>query len=210
MSEFDKLPKEIIDHIVKTAAREYEYYRDESVHVTELVSCLRKAYFRRKLKHLPERTAGDLWYFYRGLIFDELWTGLFPRNQVRVTHRIFGGPTIVGRIDFIAYEPDPIIYELKTISSLRGLDEPHESHVKQVKFYAWCENIPQARIIYVSLEGVKVFDIDCSDSDKVVEEMQMKAMVLYECLKSGEIPPKTNSTWECKNCMFKEMCEKHI
>lgn len=58
------------------------------------------------------------WYLYRGSIFDQLWCGLFPRNQIRVTYRVPDGPTIVGRIDFVNKEDDDLVlYELKTISN---------------------------------------------------------------------------------------------
>jgi len=209
MSDLEKLPKEILEHIYKTTVKDYEYYRDESIHVTELTYCLRKAYLRRKIEQPPEKTIDGLWFFYRGLIFDEMWTGLFPRNQVRVTHRIPNGPTIVGRIDFIAYEPDPVIYELKTISTLKAVNEPKEEHVIQTKFYSWCENVQKARIIYVSFEGVRIFDIDCSNVDEVVENLEWRAVTLYECLKKNKIPPKED-TWECNYCELKELCERNI
>ncbi|RLI81509.1 hypothetical protein DRP04_05975 [Archaeoglobales archaeon] len=207
MEDFELLPAEIRQHIDETLQKEFEY-RYGAVHVTELLYCLRKAYFRR-IGVTAEQTDKSKWFFYRGLIFDKLWTGIFARNQVRVTHRIPHGPVIVGRIDFIIRENgEDIICELKTVANRWALKEgPKEDHVKQVKFYAWCENVQKAQLIYVSFEGVKVYDIDCSDVDQVVKELEEYAKLLQHCLVTQQLPPKTERQWECQNCEFKYLCE---
>ena len=206
MNDFDKLPTEIRQHIEDTIQKELEY-RDGAIHVTELLYCLRRAYFRR-IGVTAEQTDKSKWHFYRGLIFDKLWTGLFPRNQIRVTHRVPDGPAIIGRFDFIIKENgEDIICDLKTIANRWALkDGVKEDHVKQVKFYAWCENVQKARLIYVSFEGVKVYDIDCSDADQVVKELEEKAKLLYNYLTNKKLPPKTDRNWECQNCEFRYLC----
>jgi len=143
------------------------------------------------------------WYLYRGLIFDELWTGLFPRNQVRITHRIPEGPTIVGRIDFIH---DGVLYELKTISNGYAIkDGPKEQHVKQALFYAWVENVERVRLIYVHLGGVKIYEIDTSRAYEVVKELEERARKLWSAIKTMQ-PPEREESWECKYCEFREIC----
>jgi len=195
---FVDLPEPILEHIKKTVEREYEY-DDRKVHVTELTGCILKAYLNRKLSEKIEEPFERVWYKYRGLIFDELWTGLFPRNQVRITHRIPDGPVITGRIDFIH---DGKIFELKTINTIKKLGEPLSHHVKQVKFYAWCENIDKAVIIYVSFDGFKIFEIDCSDAYNVVKEFEEKALKLYKALKENKPPEPDAEEWECRYCDF--------
>ena len=193
------LPDPILQHIREVVEKEYEY-SDERIHVIELCGCLLKAFLQRKIP--IEKDFNRLWYIYRGLIFDELWTRRFERNQIRVTHRIRGGPTIVGRIDFIH---DGKIYELKTINTVRRIDEPLEHHVKQVRFYAYCENVNKAVIIYVSFDGYKCFEVDCSDefTIPVVEEFEQKAMKLYRALKNNQPPePEDIPSWVCKYCEY--------
>lgn len=198
----EQLPEPILDHINSLVEREYTY-RDGSLHVTELLYCLRKSYLRRQ--ETAEKEISQKWYLYRGLIFDELWTTKFSRNQVRITHRIPDGPTIVGKIDFIH---EDTIYELKTVSNFYALkDGAKEQHIKQVKFYAWCENLDKAKLIYVSLEGVRIFDIDCSDAYETVRELEEKARILYKALKS-KIPPEPVESWECRYCEYKNLCWK--
>ena len=102
LEDLKELPNPILEHILTTTLEEYEY-RNETLHVTELLYCLRKAYLRRT--HLDiEKELEQRWYLYRGSVFDRLWCELFPRNQIRITYRIPNGPTIVGKIDFINKE----------------------------------------------------------------------------------------------------------
>ena len=192
------LPEPILNHIKQVVEKEREH-SDDRIYATELAgNCLLKAFLNRRVGLKSERIQ---WAIYRGLIFDELWTGLFPRNQVRVTHRIPNGPTIVGRIDFIW---DGKIYELKTVNSVRKIEEPLPHHVKQVKFYAWCENVDTAVIIYVSFDGIRCFDINCHDSYEIVKEFEQKAMVLYQALKTNTPPEPGEEVeeWECKYCDY--------
>lgn len=192
------LPDPIVEHIRSVVEREYEY-SDERIHATELCGCLLKAWLRRR--YPVEREFERMWYLYRGLIFDELWTSLFPRKQVRVTHRIKNGPTIVGKIDFIY---NGKIYELKTVNSVRRLDELYDHHVKQVRFYAWCECVEEAVLLYISFDGYCAFTVDCSEEKvlPVVEEFERKAVELYEALKKNEPPRPDASKWECQFCEY--------
>jgi CRISPR/Cas system-associated exonuclease Cas4 (RecB family) len=207
LNNFSELPQAIQDHIIKTTSGEYEY-RDKSVHVTELLYCLRKSYYRRT-ELSEEKEIEQRWFFYRGIIFDQLWTNLFPRNQVRVTHRISGGPTIVGKIDFIEMDDEPTLYELKTISNKYAIKNgPKEEHVKQIKFYMWCENIEKVKLIYVSFAGIAIFEIDVSDAESIVQELEETAKLLYDCLVNEKLPPKTDRNWECKYCDFSELCSR--
>jgi len=194
------LPDPIVEHIRSVVEREYEY-ADERIHVTELCGCLLKAWLRRRCP--VEREFERMWYLYRGLIFDQLWTSLFPRNQVRVTHRIKNGPTIVGKIDF---EWNGRIYELKTVNSVKRLDEPYDHHVKQVRFYAWCECVEEAVLLYVSFDGYCAFTVDCGEEKvlPVVEEFERKAVELYKALKT-DVPPEPDAD-ECYCEYFGSYC----
>jgi len=205
--DLEDLPEAIKARIIEATESDYTH-RDNSLHVTELVYCLRKAYYRRMAEKegtKEEKGLRERWYLYRGIVFDEAWTGLFARNQVRVTHRIKHGPTIVGKIDFI--DDDGTLYELKTISNDYAIrDGPKLAHVKQALFYAWIEQAPRVRLVYVHLGGVRIFDLDPRLADEVVEELEMKALKLWHALKSGTPPDPENEPWECKYCEFKDIC----
>lgn len=203
----EDLPEEIKDHIIQATDQSDYKHRDEELHVTELLYCLRKAYYRRMAEKegeaSPEKQLAQRWYLYRGIIFDEAWTSLFVRNQVRVTHRVPNGPTIVGKIDFIENDT---VWDLKTISNEYAIKEgPKPAHVKQVLFYAWVQNFSKAGLIYLHLGGVHLFELDTTPAEEVVRELEDKARKLYFALKSGD-PPERVDTWECRYCEFKTIC----
>ncbi len=204
-NDVNELPEPIKRHIEEITSSEYTH-RDGEVHVTELLYCLRKAYYRRMAEKNGENVEKELknrWWLYRGVVFDELWTGLFPKNQVRITHRIPDGPVIAGKIDFIYNDT---VYDLKTISNEYAVrDGPKEEHVKQVLFYAWVNNTPKAGLIYVWLGGVKIFLIDTSRAYEVVKELEERAMKLWTALRKME-PPEREESWQCKYCEFKDIC----
>ena len=205
----EDLPDEIKEHIIDATTEDDYTHRDGQLHVTELVYCLRKAYFRRQMEKEGQhenKALKDRWYLYRGIVFDEAWTSLFPRNQVRVTYRIPNGPSISGRIDF---ETEDTVWELKTVSNDYAIrDGPKPAHVKQALFYAWVENMPKAKLVYVHLGGVKIFELDTSRAGEVVDELVSRAKELYRALKEGRPPEPHNEPWECRYCPFRDLCEK--
>lgn len=112
---FNLLPKPIADHLrssIKPRKNILHVY-----HVTELVYCLRKAYYKRVYPGREKRNLKGYWNIYRGSTFDRLWTPLFEINQhtLRVSRR---GVVIVGTLDFIYDDGDgPVLYDLKMPSS---------------------------------------------------------------------------------------------
>lgn len=207
--EIESLPEAIKEHIITTTTRDYPA-RDNAVYVTELTYCIRKAYYRRMAERAGEREDKGLrqrWYLYRGIVFDEAWTNLFPRHQVRVTHRVKDGPTIIGKIDFI--DDDGTLYELKTVSNDYAVrNGPKMAHVKQALFYAWIEQAPKVRLVYVHLGGIRIFDLAPRLAWKIVQEFEEKAMALWNALQTNTPPQPDNEAWECKYCEFKHLCTR--
>lgn len=203
-TKFEDLPEEIQARIIERTGHE-DHYNDREIYVTELVYCLAKAYYRRKTTEQPEKGLRQRWALYRGILFDEEWTSLFPRNQVRVTHRIPGGPTIVGKIDFMDEEGG--IWELKTVANDYAIrDGPKPQHVAQALFYAWVQNAPTAHLLYLHLGGVHRFDLDVRRAEEIVKELEAKAVKLHIALLENTPPDPENAAWECKYCEFKDIC----
>lgn len=192
---------------MKTEIQDRSIYeqRENQINTTELIYCIRKAYYRRKYPEAPSLKSA-FWMF-RGNIFDKIFTPLFERHQERVTHRVRGTPIIIsGRIDFIDGDT---IFELKTVNSLRFIEKegPHQDHLKQVKFYAWCNAYPNAKIIYMDLNDALVFDVDLSNEDETIDEFEDLARRLYTGIVTDEPPEPNAQTWECKYCTYKDRCK---
>lgn len=65
----------------------------------------------------------------------------------------------------------------------------------------------EVKLVYVSLEGIKIFTVDCSDAFDVVKELEEKARQFYKALKDDKLPEAVDG-WECKYCEFKDVCDK--
>jgi len=89
-------------------------------HVTEILYCLRKAYWKRMGGKNDFDLAG-LWNIYRGNTFDKKWSPLFEHNQVTFKserkHPEFEDLiTLTGTLDFIWVDEsslDKVLYDLK-------------------------------------------------------------------------------------------------
>jgi len=200
----EELPKVIQNHILEKTSEKF-IRENNRISVTELLYCIRKAYYQRvNPKPLSLQHA---WYIYRGELFDEVWTSLFSRNQLTCTHRIRDVPVvIVGRADFI--DEDGAVADLKTHANLKWLEKPKPEHVMQVRFYGWCLAVPKARLYYVDFRDCKNFDVEIGDVEAdVLEPLESLAVELYSCLEK-KVPPFPQKSWVCKFCEYREECER--
>lgn len=203
-SSLELLPQPVKDHVIKKANQEYEL-KDTRFSVSELVYCLRKPFFRRKYPIPVNLTKA--WYFFRGKLFHEAFANLFPRNEVPVTHRIKGTPIVIsGRLD-VMHEGQVI--EFKTTNSLKYTNEVKPEHRMQAAFYAWCQGLDKATVIYLDLNTAKKFEVTVNERD--IETLEKIASTLYEAIKTGIPPVALNKQdWECsaKYCDYFDRCDK--
>lgn len=201
----EDLPQPIKDEILKKANENDYQNKPHTYSITELLYCIRKAYFKRT--HPKPLTIQQAFNIYRGQIFDHLWTPLFKHNQVRCTYRCRNIPiTISGKYDFLTV--DDVLTDLKTAKTLYYINKPSPEHVMQVRFYAWLNSIEKAQIIYIDFGNCKVFPVEVGDCTKLLDDIEAKATILYWALQRGQ-PPKEQATpeWLCKTCEYAEECE---
>lgn len=205
----ESLPEPIRKRVMSVVDRDKEY-EDNRISVTELTRCLRKSYFIRKLGE--EIGLQQAWYFYRGILFDEDLTSRFPKNQIRITHRIRNTPILIsGRLDFI-YEG--AVWDLKTTDGLYFVDRDgaKTEHIEQVKFYAVNEALNKAALCYISLGGASIFEFDISpeEAEEITETFEKRAKDLYTSLTNNSPPERdegrTKAHWECKLCQYADKC----
>ena len=196
-SSLEDLPQPVKDYILEEAHKEYEL-KNYRFSISELVYCLKKPFYRRK--HPVPADITKAWYFFRGRLFHEAFGKLFPKNEVPMTYRIKGTPIVVsGRLDIMH---EGRIIEFKTTNSLKYVSEVKPQHRKQAVFYAWCQGLDKAEVIYLDLNNVKKFEVKVEEA--VVDEIEMLAKTLYSSIQSDTPPPPLNrEKWECR----KEFCE---
>ena len=89
-------------------------------HVTEILYCLRKAYWKR-MGGKNEFDLSGLWNIYRGNTFDDAFSSLFEHNQItlkseKVHPELEDLLTLTGTFDFIWVDEsnlDKVLYDLK-------------------------------------------------------------------------------------------------
>ena len=199
------LPMEIKNDIIRTCGGGNYQEKPNTYSLTNVLGCLRQAYYQKTLPRPPE-TVQSCYAKYRGILFDEKWTRLFRHNQVRCTYRCKSIPiTISGKYDFITNTDPPVLTDLKTREKLESLTSPIYSHIKQVRFYAYCNSIHHAQLIYVNLETCKVFPIEVGNVQPLLDEIEERAYRLYMAFLTNTIPPMEESGL-CSYCNYQTTC----
>ena len=202
----DDLPQPIKDHILRNTNGEDYQNKPNTYSLTELLYCIRKAYYKRT--NPKPHTIESAFNIYRGKLFDNAWSPLFTHNQVRSTHRCKNIPiTISGKYDFLTQ--DGILTDLKTTKSLYFVNEPSEEYKTQVRFYAWLNSIEKAQIVYIDFGDCKVFPVEVGDCTQLLNDLEAKATQLYFALHQQKAPIKgVCAEWLCKKCEYQTECNQ--
>ncbi len=213
------IPKRIQNKILSDANNDDEYTpMPNCYHITELVGCIRKTFYRKTLPRQPVDldTAKN---FFRGNHWDRAFTSLYPHNQIRVTYRCQKIPICIsGHFDFIN-DDDPtnlVVTDLKspkTLFFVKRENKASEHYRKQVLFYCYTTAISKGCVAYWDGNDWLEFPVEVSDEacKLLIEEIESKTLALWMAFKHGKPPSKQAflpEVWECKYCDFREPCEQ--
>ncbi len=186
--------------------------KPDEIHVSEVVGCLRKAYYYRKygdplyLSHLADTKCVILGLgiaMHRGLQMQFIRLGYRVEVPVGVTIESEDGAfTLVGTPDVVGRDH---IIELKTVNKIP--ERPYDHHVMQLNAYLWMTNRETGYIVYVCKKdgSVKVHMI--LRREKLWRKTIERAKLLYHCLKHDIVPPPEYSHL-CKYCEFAFRCRE--
>lgn len=201
---FEHLPAPIVQHLQKTIFT--RPVKPHHYHVTEIIYCLMKAWYRRTHPERTRWTTRSLWNICRGNTFDKKWTPLFGVHQknYRVTK---GGITITGTSDFLYNDGDgDVLYDLKMPAStfFKKREGAGQGYRHQVQAYlalahdnGELTDTHRARVLMVA-EDVVVEEVE-EWEDMLDEYLWPRAQALDMALQAG-VPtnlPSTKETWEC-------------
>jgi len=175
---------------------------DSVIHVSEVVGCLRKAYYTRKnpLAIAPSNTVK--------LLGDTIHVALqevLEREGYEIEFEVglnLGGFRLSGHVD--AYHPEKgVVLEFKTVSKLP--EAPYESHMRQAQIYAAMTRARHAYVIYISRSdgGVKVFNVPFNKG--ILKWAVERAKALKQAIDNATPPPPERSPL-CNYCDFKLEC----
>lgn len=183
--------------------------RLNEIHVSDLVYCLKKAYYRRKgFEKIETRESLMTKSIGKGLHeFYELLKNYVKEAEVRKYD-------VVGTIDMLGEYP----VELKTSrKNIKDVSDIPENYIRQIAYYCILTNKKIGFLIhiYIVKPSIKIFKLDYS---QVIEKYKKEFFERLEKLKKAledddpSILEGSNYSWECKECPFRSIClkKKHI
>lgn len=197
------LPQPIKDYLRRSVGRRPQL--PHIYHVTELIYCLRKAYWRRVNPDSDGFSLKSQWNIFRGKTFDHLWSPLFEYNQgTYVVHR--GGVSIQGTFDFLlAHDGEIYLYDLKMPASVyysknRGASEHYKIQVKAYLALAHTNGklhgVHKARVMMLA-EDLVIDEVE--EDDDVLGWLWERAFFLDHAITSHSLTnlPGPEYNWEC-------------
>ena len=174
------------------------------IHVSDLVYCLREAYFRKK--NPVAFTEKQLGYFVDGARrHAELQNLLGVKNEVQVER--FG---VQGSIDVLLDKP----CEIKTTRAKSSLPD---HYFKQLGFYCVLSGTCSGYLVVQRLLNEHPWEfylVEWTQGEitELEEEMKVKSTILREALELKDFHklPKADSklSWKCRGCSYSDQCMK--
>ncbi|MHC1594541.1 MAG: CRISPR-associated protein Cas4 [Methanotrichaceae archaeon] len=195
---------------VKKAFFQYGYRprQPNEIWVTEIVACMRRAFFGVYFNAVPVLNVGRVVV---GRLLHEMLPkvlgGLFDSERYDwekdVSVDLGGGYRLVGRVDAISVS-DGTVFEFKF--TRLGAQKAHPLYMAQANTYS---GIVGSRRYYLVLIDRERFDVEVVEGE--FDEDAYKAVLdrcreVIRCIEEGRIPPKAEFDWLCKGCPYNVIC----
>ncbi len=192
-----------LKHIFLSALKEkYSRPDREGIHVSNLVYCLREAYWN-KVDPAPP-TEKTLSFFVDGARRHSVLESLSgARSEVKVER--WG---IHGTVDMLINGP----VEVKTTRAKSGIPD---HYLKQLGYYAALMGVNRGYLIIQRLTAPNPWEFYTvewtpEEMQALAEDMRKKAKLLQQALKNRTpeiLPdPGRDTAWKCRNCLYKKRC----
>lgn len=190
---------------------------------SEAGNCLRKVYYSYKnpkevgLELLKIFEAGNILHEF---IVDVLESEKNPHIELLEKESPFtleiDDIVISGRVDdIVVVKIDNKVYllEVKSTSSLKYTNAPHDAHIIQLQLYMHAKNIHNGIIIYLEKNTLQSKSFHVAYDAKKAEKSIQRLKELHQHIKESKLPiPESRiistKTWMCKNCQYREDCFK--
>lgn len=209
VEHFENLMRaKLIDEYKKIQGYERPY-----ISVSEIVSCIRQAYYSRQKYEIDIKKQFQFPYVYlMRKLGDELHrmvTELSVFDEVEKTV-VSEKYKVKGRVDAIKSE---YLYELKTIDEQKNIVTYVPEHYYQGLVYSYIlnseynYNIKTITIIYIPRSPRRLFPFDIPVDSQIAESIMKRATILQKCLVSSVVPETLGATKEqCNFCAYKKFC----
>jgi len=180
----------------------------DTVHVGEVVQCLRKSWFNRKygdvrnLNHLSDSKCVILGLGLAShFVLEEALRELGYVVEKPVTVEFPNGLKLIGTPDGFNSQ---VVLEIKTVNSIPSKPYPH--HVLQLNTYLNMLNMDLGLIIYICKRNgrIKIFEVR-RDTRKYLEVLERAKRLYYHI--SKDIPPDPEPSHLCNYCEWRLHCK---
>ena len=184
----------IIENALDSIGKELEIDIDsadiQTIHLHEVVHCLRRSYYDRIDPQEVQRKG-----------FNELLSGLLRKLQYGSDPKEFNIDDIKlkGQVDMLI---DDSIFLFRGATG--ELENPHADDVLYLNACMWIYDKPDGIIVYLTGDR-KETTFSISRSKKMFEEIVRRVRVLNDLLKDQKTPILEPST-ECSECQYYERC----
>ncbi|MDH3695710.1 MAG: hypothetical protein OEQ94_08755 [Nitrosopumilus sp.] len=188
--DFRNIIKNAIGSIGKELEIEIDSKNIQTIHLNEVVQCLRRSYYDRIEPKEIERSG-----------FNDLLSGLLRKLQYGSESKEFAIDDIKlkGQVDMMI---DDSILLFR--SALDELENPQASDVLYLNACMWIYDKDDGIIIYITGDK-KETTFSLTRNKKMFEEVIRRVRVLNDLLKEQKTPILEPST-ECSNCQYYERC----
>ena len=188
--DYRALVKSAIDSIGKEVELQIDANDIKTIHLDEVVRCLRRSYYDRVEPKEIERTSfADL---VGGLLRSKGYgskTGEFEIDDLKLK----------GQTDMIV---DDVVFVFRSANTLP--ENPIARDLLYINACMWIFDKTEGLLVYLTGDG-KEASFSLSRSKKMFEEVVRRARVLYDLLKEKKVPILEPSD-ECSNCQYYENC----
>ena len=188
--DFRSIVENALDSIGKELEIDVDSADIQTIHLHEVVQCLRRSYYDRIDPQEIQR---------RG--FNELLSGLLRKLQYGSEPKEFDIEDIKlkGQVDMLV---DDSIFLFRGAST--ELENPHANDVLYLNACMWIYDKPDGIIVYITGDK-KETTFSISRNKKMFEEVIRRVRVLNDLLKEQKTPILGPST-ECSECQYFERC----
>jgi len=186
--------RSIVENALDSIGKELEINIDsadiQTIHLHEVVQCLRRSYYDRIDPQEVQR---------RG--FNELLSGLLRKLQYGSEPKEFAIDDIKlkGQVDMLV---DDSIFLFR--GAANELENPQSNDVLYLNACMWIYDKPDGIIVYITGDR-KETTFSISRNKKMFEEVIRRVRVLNDLLKEQKTPILEPST-ECNECQYYERC----
>ncbi len=188
--DYRALVKSAIDSIGKEVELQIDANDIKTIHLDEVVRCLRRSYYDRVEPKEIERTSfADL---VGGLLRSKGYgskTGEFEIDDLKLK----------GQTDMIV---DDVVFVFRSANTLP--ENPIARDLLYINACMWIFDKTDGILVYLTGDG-KEASFSLSRSKKMFEEVVRRARVLYDLLKEKKVPILEPSD-ECSTCQYYENC----